>query len=86
MIAENLHRFICLTTYYDEDKNVKDGLVGKLARTEKKCTQNICGKYLKERNHREDLSIDGNTLKCRVGLVWMRIGISGGIFVKTFEH
>lgn len=84
MIAVNLHLFIRLTTYYEEDKNLKDGLGGKLARTEKKCTQNICGKYLKERNHREDLSIDGNTLKCRVGLVWMRIGNSGGDFCKDF--
>jgi len=35
-------------------------------------------KLFNERNHREDLSIDGNLLKCGVGLVWMRIGISGG--------
>lgn len=54
------------------------GLGGNLARTEKKYMQNFYGKYLKERDHTEDLSIDGDILKCRVGFIWMRIGISGG--------
>jgi hypothetical protein len=48
---------------------MKDGLGGNLARTERKCMQNFYGKYLKEKDHTEDLSIDGNILKCRVGFV-----------------
>jgi hypothetical protein len=57
---------------------VEDGLGENLARTEKKCMQNFYGKDLKERDHTEDLSIDGNILKCRVGFILMNIRISGG--------
>jgi hypothetical protein len=78
LISDSLHPFLHLTRYYYDDKHVEDGLGGNLGRTDEKCMQNLYGKYLKERDHTEDLSIDGNMLKCRVGFIWMRIGISGG--------
>jgi hypothetical protein len=28
----------------------------------------------------KNLGIDGSVLKCRVGFIWTRIGISGGFF------
>ena len=62
---------------------MEDVLGGNSARMEEKCLQNFYGKYLKERDHTEDLSIDGNILKGRVGFIWMRIGISGE-FCKDF--
>jgi hypothetical protein len=74
----------------------------------KKYTQNFGRKILKERDHSEELSIDGDdtkirgyiyldkdrdqwrifkcfsidgkVLKCRVGFIWTRIGISGGFW------
>jgi hypothetical protein len=40
--------------------------------------QNVYGEYLKEREHKKDLSIDGNILKCKVEFILMKVRINGG--------
>jgi hypothetical protein len=80
IISENL-QLIHLTVYYYDDKNAEGGLGGNLAHTEKKCMQNFYGKYLKERDHKADLNIDG--IQGWICLHEERD--QWGIFVKTFE-